>query len=766
MKLAGYLIRSFLYFIIISSTLQAQMPVGYYNNAQGLTGNTLRTTLRNIVTNGHVKLPYTSSSFDVWNAYAKTDVRPAPNNTTIWDMYSDIPSGIPAYTFTIYTNQCGTASKEGDCYSREHCMPNSWWGGSDDSNNPQYTDLHHLFPSDQYVNMKKSNYPIGKVGSPTWTSTNGSKVGPCSYPGYTGTVFEPIDAYKGDFARAFFYLATRYMNVLSNWVINYPNYDSQYVINTTTNDYKTWFINMLIEWHTNDPVSSKEINRNDSIYWKTPQHNRNPFIDHPEYVYAIWGGLPLTIKAEPSNHVTNFIASAGNPSTSSIVVDWTDATGTTIPDGYLIKASSNGIITPPNDSIVETNQVYVQNVAQGTHTATFNSLNFNTIYTFKIYPYTNSGININYKINGSIPTSTLKTANIIKPEPTNQVTNFTSSTIYPHGNTIKITWTDAQGSIVPDGYLIKGTTSETFQLPNDSVSENTDLLVKYVNQGVQSLTIPGLNSSTNYSFQIYPYTNSGSDINYKTNGIIPTTTTATFTGEPSNHITNLTANYGNDPTSTITLNWTDASGPVLPVGYLIKGSIAGSINYPIDSIPEDNEFLKLSCTHGIQYYTFKGLSPGTAYTFKFFPYNNSVDKIDFKTDESVPSISFTTIPFTGIKQEPETHVENFTATSGLPTNSTILLHWTDVETGIIPDGYLIIGSSNGIGSIQNPVDNLTLTPQALTMYVHYGVRICKITGLQPNTSYSFKIFPYTNTGSKINYLTTDPVPAVSYTTTP
>ena len=92
----------------------AQIPSGYYNAAASKTGDVLRGALRDIVTSGSVKLPYTSSSFDVWDAYSVTDTRPA-NNSIIWDMYSDIPGGTPAYTYTIITNQCGTSSVEGSC---------------------------------------------------------------------------------------------------------------------------------------------------------------------------------------------------------------------------------------------------------------------------------------------------------------------------------------------------------------------------------------------------------------------------------------------------------------------------------------------------------------------------------------------------------------------------------------------------------------------------------------------------------------------------
>ena len=307
----------------------SQIPSGYYTSATGLSGENLRTALKTIITTGHIKIPYTSTSFDVWNAYEFTDVRPtAPS--VIWDMYSDRPGSTPAYTYTLFTSQCGNASVEGNCYSREHCFPKSWWGGADNATNQQYSDLHHLFPSDQYVNAKKSNYPIGKVNASavSWTSTNGSKVGNCGITGYTGFVFEPIDEYKGDFARAYLYIITRYKDQVSGWLT--ANSTTQITDVMTGNQYKPWFLNMLLDWCTNDPVSAKEIARNDAIYYQTPQRNRNPFIDHPEYVAAIWG-TPLTVAAPVATAATSVTA-------NSFAANWNTVSNAT--DGYLLDVST------------------------------------------------------------------------------------------------------------------------------------------------------------------------------------------------------------------------------------------------------------------------------------------------------------------------------------------------------------------------------------------------------------------------------------------
>ncbi len=243
----------------------AQAPAGYYNSANGLTGTPLRLALHNIIDNHTVK------SYDfLWTAFKTTDDKP---NGKVWDMYSDKPSGTPAYEYTFGSDQCGNYSGEGDCYNREHSWPKSWFNDA----SPMVSDMFHLYPTDGYVNGKRSNYPFGEVNSATWTSTNGSKLGSCSYPGYSGTVFEPIDEYKGDFARTYFYMCTRYYTEDGSW-------QSNGMVDGA--NLKPWAVNMLLEWHHNDPVSQKEIDRNNTVYGF--QNNRNPFIDHPEWADYIW----------------------------------------------------------------------------------------------------------------------------------------------------------------------------------------------------------------------------------------------------------------------------------------------------------------------------------------------------------------------------------------------------------------------------------------------------------------------------------------------
>jgi endonuclease I len=277
MKKSALLLAVVLYFVSFS---YSQVPGGYYDPANGLYGTALQAALHNIIKN-HTVITYTPG---VWNAFYTTDNKP---NSTVWDMYSDIPDGTPngnpPYVYQFGTDQCGNASQEGDCYSREHSWPKSWFGGEV---YPMYTDLFHIYPTDQYVNNRRNNYPYGAVNTPTWTSLNGSKLGPCVTVGYTGKVFEPRDDYKGDLARTYFYMSVRYYTEDSGW----PGSEA-----TTGSQLKPWALTMMLQWNSQDPVSQKETERNNAVY--LIQHNRNPFIDHPEFAQEIWGanaGIAVT----------------------------------------------------------------------------------------------------------------------------------------------------------------------------------------------------------------------------------------------------------------------------------------------------------------------------------------------------------------------------------------------------------------------------------------------------------------------------------------
>jgi endonuclease I len=252
----------------------------YYKSAENLTGFTLKTELFNII-NGHT----TQSYGDLWTFYTANELDSYyENDGTILDIYSESPNSSDSYIFTSVSDQCGNYSGESDCYNREHSFPRSWFGGAV---NPMNTDVHHIFATDGYVNSKRSSYPYGEVSSAIYTSANGSKVGSASSSlGYSGTVFEPIDEFKGDLARAYFYMATRYENNIVGWDSNSIYADA--VLNGSGDQvFEAWYLSMLKSWHTQDPVSQKEIDRNEAAY--SHQGNRNPFVDYPSFAGEIWG---------------------------------------------------------------------------------------------------------------------------------------------------------------------------------------------------------------------------------------------------------------------------------------------------------------------------------------------------------------------------------------------------------------------------------------------------------------------------------------------
>lgn len=254
-------------FIGLSLTvLVTAQPANYYNSANGLTGNQLKVALHNII-KGHTSISYAN----LWTAFWSTDNK---GNGVVWDMYSDRPGGTSPYIYYLGQDQCGNYSNEGDCYNREHSWPQSWFNNDGTAR----TDLHHIFPVDGFVNNKRGNNAFGEVRSASWTSQNGSKLGTCKTPGFSGTVFEPIDAYKGDFARAIMYMSVRYYSEDGSW----GSSDM-----TTKSVIKDWAIDLLLRWNELDPVSEKEKERNEAIY-NDYQHNRNPFVDHPEYARMIW----------------------------------------------------------------------------------------------------------------------------------------------------------------------------------------------------------------------------------------------------------------------------------------------------------------------------------------------------------------------------------------------------------------------------------------------------------------------------------------------
>lgn len=236
----------------------SQPSVGYYNSAVGKKDAELKTALYQIIKTHNVLEYYSSST-----SFLKTDWHP---DGYFWDMYSN-------YKRSYWSGM-----------NREHNMPKSWW-----STNPEttiaYTDLHNLYPSDATANSAKSNYPLGIVDSNPVFTNGVVKVGNNIFPGYMGLVFEPANEYKGDFARDYMYVVTSYEDYMNNWRI--LGTSSMLLNGASYPVFKPYAINLLLEWNRNDPVSTKEINRNNEV--EKLQKNRNPFIDFSILAEFIWG---------------------------------------------------------------------------------------------------------------------------------------------------------------------------------------------------------------------------------------------------------------------------------------------------------------------------------------------------------------------------------------------------------------------------------------------------------------------------------------------
>ena len=336
----------FITLIIAAVTLNAQ-PQGYYNGTEGLTGNALKAKLHTIIKNDdHV------SYSGLWSAYQQTDKKP---NGKVWDIYSDRPGGTPPYEFTFGSDQCGSYSGEGDCYNREHLWAQSWT--NDDGTHK--TDLHHVLPTDGYVNNRRSNYAFGEVGNASWTSQNGGKLGNNTVSGYSGTVFEPIDEYKGDIARALMYVSVRYYQEDGSWSTS--DMTNKSVI-------KDWAMTMLLRWHEEDPVSQKEIDRNNAVY--NIQKNRNPFVDYPEFAEKIWD--PYWSIDE--NEFMVLVSVWPNPATSTVNIK-----GENLDAVYMYNAMGQLIVTLDVSDADEQSSIDVSGFDSGIYFMNVTSKNGNSV---------------------------------------------------------------------------------------------------------------------------------------------------------------------------------------------------------------------------------------------------------------------------------------------------------------------------------------------------------------------------------------------------
>ena len=431
----------------------------YYSNLsinnQSVALKTTTATQATLKTALYNKIKITDAGWSykgLWTAYQTTDKR---SDGTVWDIYSDKTS----YTFT--SDQCGTYSVEGDCYNREHMIPQSIFN----ENSPMVSDAHHVYPSDGKVNGMRSDHPHGNVTSATYTSNDGYKLGTGPTTGST-TVFEPKDCYKGDIARVYFYFVTCYQ-------ANIPNYSFSAFAANTYPSLNSTYLSIYLQWAKDDPVSQKEIDRNNTIY--ATQGNRNPFIDYPYAIGAIWDSSNASDYGTAGQYVTSGQSSTPSVSISStsasVAVGSTTTLSATSSDSSQITwSSSDTSVAKVNNSTsnVQVNSgtsVTINGVSEGTATITAKATINSTVYQKQCNVTVSSSGGGDSSSGGvAISISEGDTVALISSDASKELTSFsTSSTVYGIGTSYSST---------PAGTLQftveSGSTSGTYSFKNGS----------------------------------------------------------------------------------------------------------------------------------------------------------------------------------------------------------------------------------------------------------------------------------------------------------
>lgn len=329
----------------------------YYSNINwDQTGATLKTSLYN-----KIKITTAGWSYDgLWEAYKTTDVR--PDGTHFWDIYAD------STDYTLNDKRINASyKKEGDSINREHVIPQSSFNEAA----PMKSDVHHVLPSDGYVNNRRSAYPHGIVtGSPTYTSNDGCKLGQGT--GST-TVFEPMDQYKGDIARIYFYFVTCYQDKMSS--NSFSAFDK-----STHPSIKTAYLNVYLQWAKDDPVSEKEIIRNQAAY--AGQGNRNPFIDCPYAVGAIWDPDHATDYGNKGEYTSGTGVSISKTSASLISGNTTTISATSTDSSTITWTTSNSsVVSLSSSSSSSGSNITLTAGSAGTATITAKATIGGTLYS-------------------------------------------------------------------------------------------------------------------------------------------------------------------------------------------------------------------------------------------------------------------------------------------------------------------------------------------------------------------------------------------------
>ncbi len=293
-------------FILLTSCVHSQIPEDYYKSAKGLKGKELKTALHKIIRN-HTEFEYTKGSPNVWEILKESD-RDTVNSSNV---------------ILIYTGKSVDSDpKRGKVWNREHIWAKSH--GNFGTKAGAGTDVHAIRPCNPKVNSARSNYDFAEGGSAYILSTTGEDTG-CKF---TSNSWEPRDEVKGDIARMIFYMATRYEGDYEADEEEILEPDLKLVDYVGSSPYPDkpplhGKLSDLRKWHKQDPVDSMEIRRNNVIF--KYQKNRNPFIDHPEYVDLIYDNL-LSDKSDNLTKISNFyfVKAYPNPVKSFLIVELND----------------------------------------------------------------------------------------------------------------------------------------------------------------------------------------------------------------------------------------------------------------------------------------------------------------------------------------------------------------------------------------------------------------------------------------------------------
>lgn len=520
--------------LLLPMSVLAQEPTGYYSAAENKTTSTLKTALSSIMSANYV-----TKSYDYLYTIYETSDKTATGK--VWDMYSTC-------TWDFGSGTCGNYSSVCDCYNREHSIPQSWFNSS----SPMVSDAFHVYPTDGKVNGQRSNFPFGECANGTSLGANAKgKLGTSTFSGYSGTVFEPADEYKGDFARTYFYFATRYQNIMSS--IGGDSFN-----NTTYPSLSDWSINLFLKWHRQDPVSQKEIDRNNAVY--AHQKNRNAFIDHPELAEYVWGtkmgtnwtlntttdptlssptsGSTLdfgTVSYQQNNTKTISVLGSSLTGDLTLALSGTNVTYFSIPVSTITKAnaqagyslvitynapvigSHNAVLTISGGGIATTtvnlkaNAVGCQNLSYSAPFSTtispFSqySVSGDQVWTWKSaafgvamsgYASTTNNVNEDWLISPSIDLSSYEGVVLSFQHTINKgnVANMQAensvwvSNNYTSGNPTAATWTQLTVPTYPAGNDWTFVNSGNVQIPSEKCKANTFIGFKYISTASASAT--------------------------------------------------------------------------------------------------------------------------------------------------------------------------------------------------------------------------------------------------------------------------------------